>query len=121
LDARKKEVYAALFSKKGERLERLTEDAVSSPGEVIRSIRSHNGRERCLFVGDGTKAYGELIKAALGEKCLFTLGESYSSTALAVARLGEARLRVAQPDPPGPLTPVYLRASEAEVKRGDGR
>jgi tRNA threonylcarbamoyladenosine biosynthesis protein TsaB len=121
LDARKKEVYAALFSKKGERLERLTEDAVSSPGEVIRSIRSHNGRERCLFVGDGTKAYGELIKTALGEKCLFTLGESYSSTALAVARLGEARLRVAQPDPPGPLTPVYLRASEAEVKRGDGR
>ena len=118
LDARKKEVYAALFSKKGERLERLTEDVVASPEEIVRSMRSHNGHERCLFIGDGTKVYGDLIKTALGEKCLFTPGDTYPSTASAVARLGEERLRLAQPDSLGPLTPVYLRASEAELKRG---
>ena len=118
LDARKKEVYAALFRKQADRLERLTEDLVSSPDGVIRSLQSFGSEEGCLFIGDGTKVYGDLIKSALGGKCRWTLGASYPSMAFQVARLGEERLRKSEADPLGPLVPLYLRPSEAEIKIG---
>lgn len=117
LDARKKEVYAALFCKKAETLERLTQDLVSSPEKIIRQIQRSDSRERCLFIGDGTKVYGDLIKASLGDRSLLTLGEPYRSTASAVARLGEERFLRQEFDPLGSLVPLYLRPSEAEVKR----
>lgn len=117
LDARKKEVYAALFCKKAETLERLTQDLVCAPESIIRSIQSSGYREPCLFIGDGIKVYGDLIKSSLGDDAVITLGESYPSTAFAVARLGEERVRRQEFDPLGPLVPLYLRPSEAELKR----
>ncbi len=117
VDARKKEVYAALFRKKADRLERLTEDLVSSPDGIIQRLQSLGSQERCLFIGDGTKVYGALIESAFANVCRLTLGESYPSTASAVARLGEERLRQRETDPLGPLVPLYLRPSEAELKR----
>lgn len=118
LDARKKEAYAALFHKKTEILERLTEDIVSPPEKIVQYIQSLGDGQPCLFVGDGTKVYGELIKTSLGDGGFLTLGESYSSTASAVARLGEERFLKNDFDPLGTLVPLYLRPSEAELKRG---
>jgi len=118
LDARRKEAYAALFRKDGKMLRRLCEDLVSSPEGIIRQIRSSSNGEPCLFIGDGTKGYGELIKSSLGDRGLLTLGDSYESVASAVARLGEERLLKHEFDPPATLAPLYLRPSEAELKRG---
>lgn len=121
LDARKKEVYTALFQKKGETLDRIAEDFVCPPEKVIQRIQSLDNRARCLFIGDGTNAYGALIRSSLGERVSLTLGDSYPSTASAVACLGEDRLREKETDLLGPLVPVYLRSSEAELKRGEQR
>lgn len=118
LDARKRETYAALFRKKADTLERLTPDMVSSPDEIIEKMKALDTLERCLFIGDGTKVYGNLITNALGERGLATLGESFPSTAYAVAQLGEERLRRQELDSLGDVVPLYLRPSEAEVKRG---
>jgi tRNA threonylcarbamoyladenosine biosynthesis protein TsaB len=118
LDARKKEVYAALFRKKAATLERLTEDLVFPPNRILDRIQSRNSREPCLFIGDGAKVYGDVIKMVLGKECFLTEGENYPSIASAVARLGEERLSHDQSDPLGPLSPLYLRPSEAELKRG---
>ena len=118
LDARKKEVYTALLSKKAEGLERLTEDVVSSPNRIIQHIQSINGQKPCLFIGDGTRVYGDLIKKGLGDQAILSLGESFTSTAAAVARLGEGRVLKNESDPLGSLAPVYLRPSEAELKKG---
>lgn len=118
LDARKKEVYAALFRKRAGALERLTEDLVSPPARVIRRIQSSVPQDPCLFIGDGTKAYSDLIKNSMGDLSSLTLGEAYPSTACAVARLGEERVRNQESDSPGALVPLYLRPSEAELKKG---
>jgi tRNA threonylcarbamoyladenosine biosynthesis protein TsaB len=117
LDARKKEVYAALFQRKGEALERVSDDVVSAPVAVVESARRHMNGGRCLFIGDAVAAYAELVKAGLGDKGLLTLGESYPSVAFAVARLAEDRIRRRDFDPVGPLAPIYLRPSEAELKK----
>src|SRR5713101_6526754 len=42
LDARKKQVYASLFRRCGERLARLTEDSVLAVTEVIDLVREHD-------------------------------------------------------------------------------
>ncbi len=118
LDARKKEVYAAFFRKKAQTLERLTEDLVSSPEKIMEKIQSFANRERPLLIGDGTIVYRDLIKKSLGDEVFLTLGESYPSTAFAVARLGEERIWKKEFDPLGPLVPLYLRPSEAELKGG---
>jgi tRNA threonylcarbamoyladenosine biosynthesis protein TsaB len=118
LDARKHVVYAALFRKKGETPERLTEDCVCAPERVLELARSLANGEPCLFVGDGTKVYGELIRSSLGKMGFLTLGESYPSTASAVAHVAEDRLRQQRSDPVGELVPLYLRPSEAELRRG---
>lgn len=117
LDAKKKEVYAALFRKKGEILECLSGDLVSFPETIIQRIVSSSGGIPCLFIGDGIKVYGDLIEAALGPNAVLTLGEAYPSTASAVARLGEERIRKKESDPLGTLVPVYLRLSGAELKK----
>ena len=118
LDARKKEVYAALFRKEAETLERLAEDLVCSAEAVIERVAALDGGEPCLFIGDGIQSYGKLITAALGDRSRVTLGEVYPSTACAVAQLGEARLARQERDPVGAMVPLYLRPSEAELKKG---
>ena len=117
LDARKKEVYTALFRTKGGKgLERLTEDMVSSPERILQHIQSL-GREACLMIGDGTEVYEGLIKEVLGEDTLVTPGDSYPSIAYSVACIAEERVRRGESDAPGSLVPVYLRPSEAELKK----
>ncbi|MGH7770846.1 MAG: tRNA (adenosine(37)-N6)-threonylcarbamoyltransferase complex dimerization subunit type 1 TsaB [Candidatus Binatia bacterium] len=116
LDARKKEVYSAFFRKKAQTLERLSEDFVSPPEKIMERIQSFTNRERPLLIGDGTIVYRDLIKKCLGDEVFLTLGDSYPSTAFAVARLGEERIWKKEFDPLGPLVPLYLRPSEAELK-----
>ena len=117
LDARRKEVYAALFQKKGDKgLERLTGDLVCPPEQIIQEIQSYH-QETCLFIGDGTRVYKGLIKAYLADRALVTLGESYPSTAFSVARIAEEKVKKGEFDSPGLLAPLYLRPSEAELKK----
>ncbi len=116
LDARKKEVYTALFRTKGGKgLERLTEDMVSSPERILQHIQSLGG-EACLMIGDGTQVYEGLIKEVLGDDTLVTPGESYPSIAFSVACIAEGRVRKGELDAPGSLVPLYLRPAEAELK-----
>lgn len=117
LDARRKEVYAALFYKKeDEGLKRLTEDLVCPPEQIMREIQTYH-RETCLLIGDGTRVYKDLINACLADRAQVTLGESYPSTAFSVARIAGERLEKGKIDSPGLLVPLYLRPFEAGLKK----
>ncbi len=62
LDARKKEVYAALFRGDGEgQLKKISEDWVLSPEDLCSRIS-----ETTVLVGNGTEVYGEIFKKRLG-------------------------------------------------------
>lgn len=116
LDARKNEVYAALFRQRRQELARLTEDLLAPVGSLIDQVRGAIGDMRCLFIGDGARRYEKLLLDALGGKARFCAEDSISSCAAAVARLGMERLRRSETDDLGNLVPVYLRPSEAEAK-----
>jgi|ERR1043166_8742058 tRNA threonylcarbamoyladenosine biosynthesis protein TsaB len=120
LDARKKQVYAALFRCRGDNLIRITEDSIQNADDIIDLVRSFNGDNGrpCLFIGDGTTAYEKLLRDAFGDGVDLRKGDSLPSVASAVAWLGERRC--CDKAPVGletNLAPIYLRPSEAEVKQ----
>lgn len=113
LDARKKEVYAALFKSNSYSFERLREDSVIKIEELMSWID-----EKTLFVGDGVEIYRDKIEHLLGDRAIFA--KPYQSIPLPsiVALIGEERATSGEAISARDLEPKYLRKSEAEIKFG---
>ena len=116
LDARKNEVYAALFSRTEMDLTRLMEDVVVPVDAVVKRIQTLARAASCLFIGDGVRMYEKKLLGALGNGVRLCAGGSCLSVAASVARLGGDRLRSSKGDELAALAPVYLRAPEAETR-----
>jgi tRNA threonylcarbamoyladenosine biosynthesis protein TsaB len=116
LDARKNEVYAAVFRKTGDVVNRVTEDIVASAANVFATVRELQRGASCLFVGDGAAVYKDMLLDSPGVRLLETI--NYPTVAATVARLAEDRFRCNKVDDLSTLTPAYVRPSEAEFKRG---
>jgi len=111
LDARKNEVYTALYQ--------ITDlpavvaaDCVASPCDFLKKITGPT-----IFVGDGALRYRELIQRALGDNARFaplTLNVPRASSGCLLADAAFARNSAAAPEM---LVPTYLRLSEAELSR----
>lgn len=116
LDARRQEVYWALFDTQEGRPLRLHPEAATSPEAMLESI----GRleQPVLFVGEGVDKYKELLFAHRAGKSLFAPKALQFPSAAAVAELGLARFKNGEVQPPEEVTPFYLRASTAELNHG---
>lgn len=118
LDARKSEVYSALFRRHGSQLVRLTNDALVSIDKALNHVREQDGvGGSVLFIGDGAQACEKIIVREFGVAAVI-LSDGDGSVAAQVARLAESRIHVRLSDDIGALRPVYLRPSEAETKFG---
>ncbi|VFQ46672.1 tRNA (adenosine(37)-N6)-threonylcarbamoyltransferase complex dimerization subunit type 1 TsaB [Desulfoluna butyratoxydans] len=110
IDARKGEVYAALYRPDG--TGGVTE--VSSPEAVRPEDFSERLAGEVLCIGTGASAYGDFFRNALKEKVFFapeydTIRPSVVA-ALALEALGRGEGKDA-----AALTPLYLRKSDAEI------
>jgi tRNA threonylcarbamoyladenosine biosynthesis protein TsaB len=112
LDARKGEVYAAVFAAAAGRVTRLQADRALTPRELAASLPG-----TCTLVGDGVDAYRQLWSELLPDAVLIPFDEMFPSGA-AVARLGEESLRHAGASDAGRLEPRYCRKAEAEIQSG---
>ena len=112
LDARKQEVYAALFRTDPDGVTRLTEDQALAPEALCERIS-----EPTLFLGDGVAVYGELFRRLLGDRFLALPPALRGGRPASVADLGRRRLLLGERDPVDGLVPRYLRPSEAELRR----
>jgi tRNA threonylcarbamoyladenosine biosynthesis protein TsaB len=119
LDARKGEVYLALFRRgSAETPARLTYDRVMSVRSAIDLMREYSEiGSPMLLVGNGARAYEGPLRESLGASIRICSALAYGSVALQVARLAGERFAAHSFDDIGTLTPVYLRLSEAESKR----
>jgi tRNA threonylcarbamoyladenosine biosynthesis protein TsaB len=118
LDARKSEVYLALFHRSGNILTRLTPDALVSLKSAVELVRTYQiDSAPALLIGSGAKAYEREFSESLGPSLRITAGACYSSLAAQVGLLAGAKLSAGIVDDIGAMAPVYLRVSEAERKR----
>ena len=116
LDARKGEVYTALYDTSGGSAEAIVKDGALAPDSLFGLLREkgfHSGP--VIFTGSGLGAYSEEIKGALKGAVLAPEPLWHiraSNVALIVKGRGLNGVD------PGQLSPVYLRKSEAELKAG---
>jgi tRNA threonylcarbamoyladenosine biosynthesis protein TsaB len=113
LDARKGEVYAALYQQHGHQYHQVRPGMVMRPEDLCALIV-----ERTLFLGSGTQVYGAVFTAALGEQAIcVNPGIEELGIAVSVARVGQARLeRTPGEGPPHP-EPLYIRRADARLPR----
>jgi tRNA threonylcarbamoyladenosine biosynthesis protein TsaB len=110
LDARKKEVYAALFRFDGKEMaQTMAETAISLEGLAVAL------KEETVFIGEGARLYQRELTALLGDRALFAPFSVGVPSAASVAELGIAMLAKGEAVDPDSLTPLYIRRPEAEV------
>lgn len=113
LDARRNEVYFAKYrcDQSGE-MKKETEDNVGPPEKVISAIQ-----EPCLFIGDGSMVYHDLIADKMGDLASFAPLFTNTVRASAVGHLGSIKIKNNDTYNAKTLEPVYLRKSDAEINK----
>jgi tRNA threonylcarbamoyladenosine biosynthesis protein TsaB len=115
LDARKKEVYSALFKWENNCFIRLI-DEVST--KVSRLLEDNNflSDEKVVFTGEGALLYRDKIKEILKEKAIFATADKLVPSPANVAQIGMIKAEKGEFSEPVNLVPFYIRKSEAEIK-----
>jgi tRNA threonylcarbamoyladenosine biosynthesis protein TsaB len=110
MDARKGQVYTAVFRQRGAGVLRLGEERAVSPEDLLQSEDPPG-----LFVGDGAALYAELIRSRLGDGARIAAPELNYPNAATVARLARTAW-VEHPERSSlPLQPRYLRRSDGDL------
>jgi tRNA threonylcarbamoyladenosine biosynthesis protein TsaB len=139
LDARKKEVYVALFEWKDEGLVRLINETSIRVdrllGKINELFRTNSDRMnsisnppfvkggegglpvgKIIFTGDGAILYKNEIVSLMGERAVFASPEKMVPSPANVACIGVQKALRGEFSEPINLVPFYIRKSEAELK-----
>lgn len=111
LDARKNQVYTALYRTKPDNILEIKEH------ERVVDVRDFlsNIDDKTLFVGDGAMKHARLIHDSLPDKSFFASPAHQGVRAVTVGLLGEKKYKKGDLLNHDDLTPAYLRLSEAEI------
>ncbi len=113
LDARRGEVYAALYRQGKESLERKSPWLVLGIGELAAHIE-----ERTIFFGGGARVYKEEIIGELGEKAVFAPEGWDEPSPVNIALLAKDRFEVGGEADLDSIEPLYLRRPPAKPRKG---
>lgn len=110
LDARKREVYCALFCYKENQLNRITENSAITPENLCNTITHPT-----IFIGSGLNTYQQLLHDTLGELFIERkIGEG-DSIAASAAYLALEDINKSENFELSSLSINYVRKSEAEL------
>jgi tRNA threonylcarbamoyladenosine biosynthesis protein TsaB len=116
LDARKGELYAALYDCSSTIPSPHITDCVLPPAVLLDQIAATTG-EPVIFFGDGAVRYHDQIDGRLGDQALFAPFPFHSPHAANGVLLALHASRHGTLLEPSQLLPVYLRASDAELMK----
>ncbi|MBI3610919.1 MAG: tRNA (adenosine(37)-N6)-threonylcarbamoyltransferase complex dimerization subunit type 1 TsaB [Nitrospirae bacterium] len=115
IDAKKREVYAALFScREDGTLKRVMDDQVISP-EVLCERLCEPSSPPTVFLGDGASKYREVLEKSLGRRAVFAPAPLSRPLPSMVAWLGLRKLQRGEAADARSLVPVYVRRPDAEL------
>ena len=112
-DARRGEVYAALFRWSGGELARLSPDMAIAPALLPGRIPDGD----VLFCGDGVAPFESLFREALGDRAILAYCDEGHPRASAVGIVGERIFRDGGGEDPRTAVPFYLRSPGHSVSR----
>ena len=111
LDARKREVYAAVFKWEGGAFRRVIEDTSIKAEDLLRKFD-----QVVLFAGEGAALYKSVITEIMKERAVFASPEKMVPSPANVAVLGLSKAVRGEFADALAAVPRYIRKSEAEVK-----
>jgi len=111
LDARKKEVYSALYQRENDVLVRKNHYQAISPAELVDQIH-----EKTIMLGDAIDVYSEYFKEKLGDLVVFAPDAQRLPRAAVVAEMGLVKLKLGEIIDLASSEPYYIRSSDAEDK-----
>ena len=112
MDARRSQVYNALFRVSGGSVERLIDDRAVSIEELLSELSDY--REKILLIGDGA----ELVSgASQNDRILLAPPDVRYQKASSSAMIALEKLKRGEVLSPAALMPTYLRLSQAERER----
>ena len=111
LDAKKNEIYAALFESKEEGLREIVPQGAYSPDELFSRLPSHRVIH---FIGSGLDVYRLALFRYLKDKARFSRRTPF--IAHEVGLIGYEMLRKGRGKNAHEIEPLYLRKSQAEEK-----
>jgi tRNA threonylcarbamoyladenosine biosynthesis protein TsaB len=113
IDARRGELYAALYRRTPEgETRRLTDYLSVTPETLLEQLSGP-----VLFLGDGTRTYTERLKQKTQEEVLFASGEINYPRASVLCRLADRTFSRRGGTHPRDLKALYVRPSDAELNR----
>jgi tRNA threonylcarbamoyladenosine biosynthesis protein TsaB len=113
LDARKSEVYAAVFESRKEGLHPLIKESALSPEALCEKIKAP-----MLFIGNGVERYRDFFKESLGKLFMEPEAPPRFSTAAGTAMLASRQFDHQHHFDLNQLKINYIRKSEAELSLG---
>ncbi len=113
LDARRGEVYAAIYYREEGRLERKSSWLVLGIEELGSRIE-----EKTVFLGEGVRVYREELRKELGERAVFAPEEWSEPSPVNIARLAKDRFEVEGRGDLDDIEPLYLRRPPAKPREG---
>ena len=122
MNARRQQVYNALFESKDGKLTRLCEDRALAIEDLLKEVSEYAPEKRIYLVGDGAELvmdfdeFGEQFPVLDG--CMILLGERLrNQSGYSVALVALEAYRNGNVCTDAELAPVYLRPSQAERMR----
>ncbi|GIW44797.1 MAG: tRNA (adenosine(37)-N6)-threonylcarbamoyltransferase complex dimerization subunit type 1 TsaB [Candidatus Binatia bacterium] len=112
LDARKGEVYAALFQRVGETLDPVGPSQLLAVDDLENCLP-----RRCAIVGDAVESYGTVFRTRFGPERVVLPFPEYAPRAHIVGRLAAREVECHGVPSSWPDEPQYLRPPEAQVHR----
>lgn len=111
LDARKNEVYAAVFRWGKDGFNKVRRETSIKPADMARSLKGP-----VIYAGEGAMLYMETITNIAGENAFFPPPQFMLPSPANVAHLCLKKAARGELADPATLAPFYLRKSEAEIK-----
>ncbi|MBA1333989.1 MAG: tRNA threonylcarbamoyladenosine biosynthesis protein TsaB [Firmicutes bacterium] len=112
MDARRNQVYTALYRWEQDGLCRIKDHSALSIEELLTELKAMSGK--VIFLGDGVPVHREYIKEILGDRALFAPPNADRQRASSLAELAIRSFRRGLMTKYNEFTPFYLRKSQAE-------
>lgn len=115
MDARRNQVYTALYAWQEGKLARLTDHRAMDMTVYLEELKQRG--TNIIFLGDGVAVYEAVIKEALGDKSVFApsfLNLQHASVLLEIAK---EKYEAGEMEDSNLFAPMYLRKSQAEREK----
>lgn len=112
LDARREQVYNALFEGGKNGLSRLTKDRALALSELLEELKAI-GKD-VIFMGDGVFVFENQIRESLGKRAFFAPKTIAMNIGGAIAEIGAEKYKNGEGITYSELVPSYVRLSQAE-------